>query len=546
MKRNFLLFSLGLLSASGYAQLNIQSGATFFIQSGATVTVQGDITSNADIQGTGLLLLKGSNLQTINMNGFSVQNVQIDNTNNIALAGSAIIGSSLVFTNGKVQLNNFDLSLASAATLSGFDNTRYFVTNGTGRLVKNSLGAVPFVYPVGFDGSSYNPLTVTQNGTVDDIGVRCLQSVLQNGTSGSAFVKEVVDASWAVTEATAGGSNLAMTSSWNGSEELPGFNRNKTGISYYDGVGWDMTNSQTAAAVGTGPYTITRSNVSNLANGGIFAVGTRPVLTQLRVSPRVYLQGAYTGGALMNDKLRSDGVIPTAEPYAAIANFSHSGSGGGETVPSSLFAATGTGSDIVDWVFVQLHRSSDNVVIATRSVLLQRNGDVVDVDGTNTKTSYVNFAGEAADNYYVTVRHRNHLGVRTAGQLALSRTSTTNYDFTTAQTQAYQNPAITTNAAMGQNGPTYVLWAGNINTDQFVRVTSQALPPIPSDAAYLLATVLGGNSNATITGYSIGDANMDGRVRAVSSALPPIPSDVAYILATVLGGNSNATRREHK
>lgn len=512
MKRNFLLFSLALLSASTYAQLNIQSGATFFIQSGATVTVQGDVTSNADIQGTGLLLLKGSSLQTVNMNGFSVQNVQIDNTNNIALAGSATIGTSLVFTNGKVQLNNFDLNLASAATLSGFDNTRYFVTNGTGRLVKNSLGVTPFVYPVGFDASSYNPLTVTQNGTVDNIGVRCLQSVFQNGTSGSAFVKEVVDASWAVTEAVAGGSNLAMTSSWNGTDELPGFNRNKTGISYYDGVGWDMTNAQTAAATGTGPYTITRSSVSNLANGGIFAVGTRPVLTQLLVSPRIFLQGPSFIGGLMSDGLRSSAVLPVDEPYTGLSNFIHSGSGGGERIPSSILSATGTGADIVDWAFAQLHRSSDGLVITTRAVLIQRDGNVVDVDGTNNKTPFINFAGEAAGNYYVSVRHRNSLGVRSAGTLGLSRTVTTNYDFSTSLAQAF--PGIVTNDAMATiSAGVFGLWGGNANSDAFTRRTGSA----STNDYSLLLNYLG--SNTIISGvYRREDYNMDGTVRRTGSA----------------------------
>jgi hypothetical protein len=128
MKRNYLLLFFAFLSVGSYAQLTIQNGATFFIQPGATVTVQGDITSNANIQGTGILLLKGSALQTVNMNGFSIDPaVQIENSNNVALGGAAIINGSLAFTLGKVQLSNFDLTLAAAATISGFDNSKYFI-----------------------------------------------------------------------------------------------------------------------------------------------------------------------------------------------------------------------------------------------------------------------------------------------------------------------------------------------------------------------------------------------------------------------------------
>lgn len=543
MKRNYLLLLLSLLSVSSFAQLTVQSGATFFIQSGATVTVQGDVTSNADIQGPGALLMKGSALQTINLNGFSVQNLQIDNAANVSLGGAATVGTSLAFTTGKVSLNGFDLSIGSAGSITGADNTKFIVTNSTGRLVKNALSTTPFTYPVGFDASSYNPTTITQNGTADNIGVRCLQNALTAGATGTPYVKEVVDASWSITEAVAGGSNLSITSTWNAGDELPGFNRAKTGISYFDGTGWDMTNSVVAAATGAGPYSITRSSVSNL---GVFAVGGRPVLTQLRVSPKIFLQGAYNGTVLMTDALRSGGLIPTTEPYSSITNFSHVASGGGETIPSGVLAGTSSGSDITDWVFLQLRSSVDGSVITTRSALLQRDGNIVDVDGTNTKVNYVAFAGENPGNYYVTVRHRNHLGVRTAGTLALQRTTSTVHDFTTAQANAFQNGTITTNAAMAQNGSAFLLWAGNINTDDYVRVTSQAFPSIPSDAAFLLATVLGGNSNLTVLTYSIGDANMDGKTRAITQAFPSIPGDIPYILSTVLSGNSNATRREHK
>lgn len=120
-----------------------------------------------------------------------------------------------------------------------------------------------------------------------------------------------------------------------------------------------------------------------------------------------------------------------------------------------------------------------------------------------------------------------------------------NYDFTTAQSQAYQDGAIVTNAAMAQSGSVFLMWAGNANADNFVRVISSTIPPIASDAAYML-TLLGGNPNATLSTYSNGDINMDGKTRVTSSTIPPIPSDVAFILSTPLSGNNNATRKGHQ
>src|SRR4030095_12809253 len=114
------------------------------------------------------------------------------------------------------------------------------------------------------------------------------------------------------------------------------------------------------------------------------------------------------------------------------------------------------GNSIVDWVFAQLHRSSDNVVMSTRAVLLQRDGDVVDVDGTGAVVNQINFAGELAGNYYVSIRHRNHLGVRSAGLLGLLRTSTTVMDFRSALASAM--PASGNNAMVGLSGGVFGLW----------------------------------------------------------------------------------------
>ena len=118
--------SLGLGSClSSQAQLYIDN-ATFFIETGATVTVQGDLTSNVSIQGPGKILLKGTALQNVNMNNggaatnaYTIPNLEIDNTSNVALTGNAKVGTSLLFTNGKVQLGNFNFVMDAATTVTG-------------------------------------------------------------------------------------------------------------------------------------------------------------------------------------------------------------------------------------------------------------------------------------------------------------------------------------------------------------------------------------------------------------------------------------------
>lgn len=532
-KLHFLLVCFAAIFCNvASAQLVIDQ-ATFTIQAGATVTVQGDVTSNADIQGTGKIILKGSSNQNVNMGGFTIPSLEVDNTANVTLTGSAKISGDLLLTNGKILLGANNLTLGSAGTITSATNAKYIVTNSTGKLVKAALAAA-FTYPIGNSITSYSPVAVTNSGTADDIAVRAFAGVLPSGSTGTAFTKEVVNATWDISEAAAGGSNLSITTTWNGADELTGFDRSRAGISYYitspaASVGWDLLNSQTAAATGANPYSYTRTGVTTL---GTFAVGTRPVLSPLLVTPKVFLQGAYnTSLNVMNDALRTANLIPTTEPYTGLSMFSATaavkGSGGGETSVATVVgsgAGASSNTTIVDWVLIQLHRTSDGVVVTQRAALLQRGGTVVETDGA----SPVNLAGNAAGSYYVSVRHRNHLGARTAAGLTLAKVSTTNYDFTTGLAQAFPGAVANSPMATLVAGTTFGLWAGNTNDDLVVKMLG--FTPNSNDYLRLINTL--GSSTATQTNvYSKQDVNLDGTVKMLG--FTPGSNDYLRIISTL-------------
>ena len=560
MRKGLLLFSMAcLVTVAGKSQLVIDN-ATFFIGSGATVTVQGNVTSNVDIQGTGLLQLKGSTLQNVDMGGFTIPNLELDNAAHATLLNTNLrIGSSLTLTNGRLRLGNQNLSIASGITsVTGVSSSRFIETNGTGVLTKEGLNTTAFVYPVGFSGTEFNPLTIANTGTADNISVRCLQNVLDNGLTGIPVAADFANNSWVVTEAVAGGSNLALTGEWASGDELPGFNRVKSGIARYNtGIDWDLPASNVLAASGSGPY---NRNRGSLITPGVFAVADLEKVNAARLNLKVFLQGNYNASTgLMGDLLRDDPstgaldpVIPTTQPYNSALNsrFARVGVYDGSTsvneiVNASVFNTTGNNA-IVDWVYVStLDATNPSIKLQTRAALLQRDGDIVDLDGISLLSMPIDDDG----NYNFIVSHRNHLSIRTPSSQTLSDNVVLAYNFTDFQNKAYQNGAISTNTALGSvtgTFPAFVMWAGNANLDEYVRSTSQALPPIPSDAAYILGTILGGNNNSTFIGYSTGDINMDRRTRSTSQALPPISSDAAFILGSVLGGNNNSTRREHK
>ncbi len=129
---------------------------------------------------------------------------------------------------------------------------------------------------------------------------------------------------------------------------------------------------------------------------------------------RSYLQGPILNPVtegLMNDHLRQENNLPVKSPYsdALTVNITVFNTGGssGNGLPND---------DIVDWVWVELRDATDNtVVVSSKSALLQRDGDVVALDGVSNLT-----IDAAAGNYYVAVNHRNHLGIMSVDPIALS------------------------------------------------------------------------------------------------------------------------------
>jgi hypothetical protein len=187
----------------------------------------------------------------------------------------------------------------------------------------------------------------------------------------------------------------------------------------------------------TGGATVIFDKTNNPALGKV-------VLTNgLLVKVKVFLQGPFSG-ASMTTTLATNTLIPITQTYSA-APFSYSGA---EAVSGTSFFTTNT---VVDWVLVQLRNTTTNVV-ETRAGLLKSDGTVIDVDATEGLLFTVATAGD----YYIVVKHRNHLAVMSAAVVTLP--NATAYDFTTALTQAYG--ATTPMKDLTGTGP-FGMWCGD-------------------------------------------------------------------------------------
>jgi hypothetical protein len=261
-----------------------------------------------------------------------------------------------------------------------------------------------------------------------------------------------------------------------------------------------------------------------------------PVIGGSLLSLKVLLQGNYnptTGW--MHDSLRKKGLIPLSDPYRTAAynsKFVHKKNGGTQTTTNAILAVTGANA-IVDWVFIELHSSANPAtVVATKSALLQRDGDIVSSDDG---ISPVLMDSIASGNYYVAIRHRNHLGTMTATTRSLSATSTV-VDFTTLTAAQLWNKANGDGYEQTKSGIRNLLWAGDTDGN---RQTVFSGPTNDVDPVFFDVMTHVGNVNfvpnyIVNTQYLASDVNLDGKVIYQSA-----DNEVDVILFMVLSHTLN-------
>jgi hypothetical protein len=211
------------------------------------------------------------------------------------------------------------------------------------------------------------------------------------------------------------------------------------------------------------------------------------------VDVKALLDGPYDAGSgLMSDALRANGHLPLAHPYGT-APFNHVETA---TVSNTLLAVTGNNA-IVDWVLVELRNAlNPSQVVSRRAALLQRDGDVVDLDGTSPVLFLVN-----AGSYHVAIRHRNHFGVMTGAAASLTHTGTT-IDFIDEATSTF---GLDARRSVGAGA--MALWSGNARVDAQLKYSGSQ-----NDRDAILVKIGGLIPTAVVFGYHPEDVTMNGIV----------------------------------
>jgi hypothetical protein len=417
-------------------------------------------------------------------------------------SGDAILGDAsthaLDLAGGKLRLYSGSPRLISAANMVANQWNHYAVvrSGSTLSVLVNGVAdasaiSLPFSGPITFSGMGRGPFTGRLAGGLDELRI---WNVARTPTQVQAARSIVVD------PATPG-----LNAYWRFDQEAG------------DQVVQDLAPNLRQGICGGTLLPEASDPAFSPTNGPMQYACSREV----DLAVHALLQGAYPGsGTVMNDQLRSAGLLPNTEPYTALG-FDMAG-GSGATASAGVLTVSGPNA-VVDWVLVELRDAlQPTTLLRTIPGLLQRDGDIVATNGSGPLRVTVDRGA-----YHVAVRHRNHLGVMTADAVPFTA-GLIDIDL---RSTAVAN--FGTNAQNVQNGLRFMV-PGDVNGDGVVRYTGSG-----NDRDLVLQAIGGAIPTNIAQGYSTRDVNLDGIIRYTGTG-----NDRDRILLTVGGSVPTGVRVE--
>jgi hypothetical protein len=122
----------------------------------------------------------------------------------------------------------------------------------------------------------------------------------------------------------------------------------------------------------------------------------------------------------MKTNLSSSKILPMVQPYD-LAPWNYRG--------NEIISVIK--DDYVDWILIEL-RENINDVRYTKAAILNKFGKVLNPDGSDFYFQNINTA-----NYYLVVKHRNHLNIMSNDKILIRNGETINYDFSLSAAKAF-------------------------------------------------------------------------------------------------------------
>lgn len=255
--------------------MDATSNAT--VVNNGTLEVTGDWTNTTgtNISGTGTYQFTTGSGQQIDAQNKSLYTVELDNSNGATLLSGLSVNSELILTDGKLKLDDYNLTIEDGAAISGESSTSYISTGSskTGVLTRY-LDTSQLEFPIGFDGASYVPVYIkcaTCDGS-QTFSARVHDKAYTDpsDTTSTQLTTSVVTNTWVISSTAQ--KDIDLTVQWNPSDESLSQSTVSMG-KWEDGTStaWDKG---TVGARPTGtPRTFTRKGI-NAVNGTLcFGIG---------------------------------------------------------------------------------------------------------------------------------------------------------------------------------------------------------------------------------------------------------------------------------
>jgi parallel beta-helix repeat protein len=428
-----------------------------------------------------VLIYNGSTVQTTSDNEFpssnGPSNLRINNSSCVNLHAARGQLNGLILDNGLLNTSSSAMLILSPSCIINQNNPNSFV-NGPLRWSIMSLGLSTRLFPIGKDGI-YRPveLTVSHNTNINSAQYTAEMfnsAPPTNSLSGSGLDAVSSVRYYSITKSDPYNVFQNSTIKLNYSTNDLISDTANLRIAKDDGSGnWinigGLGSSSPIGHITSDSFTSMSDFVLSNATGGnnSFQIA--------KANLKFYLHGPFKT-TYLDTALKINNLIPVNQPYSG-SPWNYNGTESVTAIPNG----------VVDWILIEA-RKDPTTVLSRRACFLLSDGSVVDTDGV----SKVNL-GIGGGNYYIVLRHRNHIPIMTSNQTLVTNNSV-QYDFTTSQTQAYG-----TNPMKELTGGVYGLFAGDGNANGSITATDK--------------NSVWRSQNGT-NGYLMGDYNLSGGVTA--------------------------------
>ncbi len=257
------------VSGSGLKTINsaITVNGTLSMQESATYASG---TGSLSYGGSSTLEYAGSAAQTTGDElTTSIQNLTINNTNGITLNSSTDVLGTTTLTLGQVILGNNNF-VANANTIAGYNENKYFVTDGTGYLERDITAAATVDFPIGISTTTLSNLVQLTPTDLSTFQMR-VDNTFDNAVNDNT---RVADAEWHVTR-TVGSGATTIRVSWRDDAAMSfgaSFDPSnvQTEIANWSGSNWEEYNTSSKDAATPDFY----FEVGGFTSFGAFGVGS--------------------------------------------------------------------------------------------------------------------------------------------------------------------------------------------------------------------------------------------------------------------------------